>query len=106
MGTRPLSRIRLRFQEISASPLLRSRGINRLADLRNLGCRKSTEFRVPKDNRLVFSQIHAERLVGSNKGFVPLDIRCQLTQCLVGLGRGFSYLYPLQSADFRNISLD
>lgn len=59
-------------------PLRGSCGVNRLADLRDLGGKKATEFCVSVDERFIFGQIHTEHLVGSKKGFRPLNIWSKL----------------------------
>src|SRR2546423_7363923 len=88
--------------------LLSRRGcwVNHLADLGDSRSWKSTEFRMPMNDALVFRHIHAEGLLSSYKGFQPLDIRSKLAQGLVGLGRSLPQFFALHCADFRNISFD
>src|SRR5262249_52773749 len=56
------------------------RRVNHLADLSDLGYRKTAEFRVLADDVLIFGKINAERLVVGNIGFKRLDVRTKLVR--------------------------
>jgi len=56
------------------------RRVDHLADLSDLGCRKTADLRVLADDVLVFGEIDAERLVVGDIGFKPLHVRAKLAQ--------------------------
>src|SRR5262245_22310179 len=101
------SATRITFERgVLSLALCLSRRVNHLSNLRNLGSRKAAQFGVAMDDRLIFGQVHTERLVGGNERFQPLNIRSQLAQGLVGLRRRGPELFPLQSSDLGDVALD
>jgi hypothetical protein len=80
--------------------------VDHLADLDDPGRRKAADPGVLADDVLVFRQIDAERLVGGDVALDPLDIRAEIAQHAVRLGRRPSQLLALQAAGAGNVVLD
>src|SRR5262245_29425959 len=77
-----------------------------LADLGDLGRWKAADLGMLANDRLVLGKIDAERLIGCDKAFDPLNVRCELGEGLVGfLGRA-PELLSLQRADLWDVPFD
>jgi hypothetical protein len=58
------------------------------------------------DDRLILREIDAERLVGRDEAFDPLNVGAEPAQHLVRLGGGGAQLLALEGADFGNVALN
>src|SRR5262249_53343258 len=82
------------------------RGINCLATLSDLGCRKPADLRVLADDVLVFGEINAKRLVVRDVAFEPLNVRPKLAEYPIRFCCCSAKLLALEGADLWNVAFD
>ena len=81
-------------------------GIDDPGDFCDFGCGEATKLGVAADGRFIFCQIDTKGFVGSDVGFLPLDIRGELIESLIGASGGFAQLLRLQSSDLGDFAFD
>src|SRR5262249_33471212 len=82
------------------------RGINCLATLSDLGCRKPADLRVLADDVLFFGEINAKRLVVRDVAFEPLNVRPKLAEYPIRFCCCFAKPLELEGADLWNVTFD